>query len=327
MEIGMGRRISALALTLLIIMGCVVTAFGAEVDSDRMRLNTPDSSGNTAFAVENMFPGDAHTKDFTVTVNHQKPVTLYYHADIRPGSEKLAEVMMVKIELPEKSVTLYEGLMRDMPNSLALDLAAEEKKVLYRITAYLETSVGNDYQFQSLIADFRWWYTEGGEPASVKLVGEKVLDRKYPRGSKFTFLLKDQTGKELQRMNNRDGLVEFVTLNFDKAGTYTYTIVEEAGNDRNIRYDDTVYTAIVTVTAGETACIATVTYEKDGEPYQLLPRFVNRSKNTDSSGTPDNPKTADAGNLDVYLPVLAMSGLGLILLLLPGRRKKEERNG
>ncbi len=150
----------SLLLALLLVIGCSMTAFAAETDSDKMRLNTPDESGNTAFAVENMFPGDAETKDFTVKVNHKKPITLYYHADIRPGYEKLAEVMMVKIELPEKSITLYDGLMRDMPSALEHQLTADEKEVIYRITAYLDTSVGNDYQFQSLIADFRWWYEE-----------------------------------------------------------------------------------------------------------------------------------------------------------------------
>ncbi len=158
-------RLLALLLSLLLLAGISSVAFAAEVDTDTMKLNTPDKSGNTAFAVTNMFPGDAETKDFTVKVAHKEPVTLYYHADIRPGSEKLAEVMMVRIELPEKGVTLYDGLMRDMPSALEYPLAAGEKEVIYRITAYLDTSVGNDYQYKSLTADFRWWYAE--EPAAT----------------------------------------------------------------------------------------------------------------------------------------------------------------
>ncbi len=147
-------------LLLLFVIGISTTAFAAEWDSDTIKLNIPDTSGNTAFAVTNMFPGDAETKDFTIKVNHKNPITLYYHADIRPGSEKLSEVMMVKIELPEKSRILYDGLMRDMPSALEHELAANEKEMIYRITVYLDTSVGNDYQYKRLIADFRWWYTE-----------------------------------------------------------------------------------------------------------------------------------------------------------------------
>lgn len=32
----------------------------------------------------------------------------------------------------------------------------------YEITAYLDTSVGNDYQNKDLIADFKWWVEETG---------------------------------------------------------------------------------------------------------------------------------------------------------------------
>ncbi len=160
------KPLVSLLLALLLVVGCSTTADAAEVDSVKMRLNTPGESGSTAFAVENMFPGDAEVKDYTVKVAHKEIVTLYYHADIRPGYEKLAEVMMVKIELPEEGITLYDGLMGDMTNALEHQLAADEKEVIYRITAYLDTGVGNEYQFKSLIADFRWWYQEETEDST-----------------------------------------------------------------------------------------------------------------------------------------------------------------
>ena len=33
-------------------------------------------------------------------------------------------------------------------------------ELYYEITAYLDTSVGNDYQNKDLIADFSWWVEE-----------------------------------------------------------------------------------------------------------------------------------------------------------------------
>lgn len=347
------KQLLAFVSALLLVIGCSMTAFAAETDSDKMRLNTPDESGNTAFAVENMFPGDAETKDFTVKVNHKEPITLYYHADIRPGYEKLAEVMMVKIELPEKSNTLYDGLMRDMPSALEHQLASDEKEVIYRITAYLDTSVGNDYQFQSLIADFRWWYEEetsgGGEDpdpdkpssAPVKFAAEKILDGQYPRGNEFSFVLTDEDGKTVQTVKNRDGLIEFDTIRFNKAGTYTYYIREQVGSDDDIRYDTAIYKAIVTVTEEADAYAATVSYEKDGETYQVLPRFVNKTKEDNSGdepGTteptdptdpslpdaPDNPKTGDDSNITLYLTMMLGSLAALIFLLFLMKRKKEE---
>ncbi len=325
------RQLLALLLAVLLVMGLSTTTFAAEVDTDTMELNAPEVSGNTAFSVTNMFPGDAETKDFTVKVDHKKPITLYYHADIRPGSEKLAEVMMVKIELPEKGVTLYDGLMRDMPSALEHQLAADETEIIYRITAYLDTSVGNDYQYKSLIADFRWWYSEEAEepetlaPVSVKIAAEKVMDGKYPRGKDFTFVLKDEAGNVIQTVTNRDGVIEFNALTFQQEGTYTYTLTEKAGSNGKIDYDDTVYKIVVTVTQGEDAYSATVTYEKDGNPYTVLPRFVNKTKGTNPPVDPDNPKTGDDSRIGLYLSACVGSALAILLLLfITTRRKKEE---
>ncbi len=152
------KQLIYLLLTLTFIMGFPMTAFAD--DAKTIRLKKENKSVNSPFDVVNMFPGDAETKEFVVKVSHKKPITLYYHADIQLGSEKLAEVMMVKIELPEKGILLYDGLMRDMPSALEHVLEANESEIVYRITAYLETSVGNDYQYKSLKADFRWWYSK-----------------------------------------------------------------------------------------------------------------------------------------------------------------------
>ncbi len=173
------KSLGWLLLVFLLITGSSMTVFAAETDEEKIRLNKPNQSGNTAFSVENMFPGDAVSKEVTVKVKHKEPIILYYCAEIRPEYEKLAEVMMVKIELSKKNITLYDGLMRDMPGSLEHLLAADEKEITYRITAYLDTSVGNEYQYQRFVADFYWWYAE--EPDSEKPDDEKPDDGKQER--------------------------------------------------------------------------------------------------------------------------------------------------
>ena len=120
---------------------------------------------NTAFAVGNMFPGDANTKYFRVRVSYHDKITVHYKAAVRPGYEKLAEVLKVRVNLLSTGETMYDGLMRDMPESLTHKLASKKSatdELYYEITAYLDTSVGNDYQNKDLIADFRWWVEETG---------------------------------------------------------------------------------------------------------------------------------------------------------------------
>lgn len=120
---------------------------------------------NTPFQVENMFPGDSETKYFRVRVSYHDKITVHYKATVRPGYEKLAEVLKVRVKLLSTGETMYDGLMRDMPESLTHKLASKKSttdELYYEITAYLDTSVGNEYQNNDLIADFKWWVEETG---------------------------------------------------------------------------------------------------------------------------------------------------------------------
>ena len=123
---------------------------------------------NAPFNVVNMLPGDAVTQNYNVRVSHSGDVTVRLRAIIRPGYEKLAEVLMLRVELPAGE-TLYDGLMRDMPRSVNHKLTASgstTSDLEYELTAYLDTSVGNEYQNQELVADFHWW-VEGKEQSHL----------------------------------------------------------------------------------------------------------------------------------------------------------------
>ena len=123
---------------------------------------------NAPFNVVNMLPGDAVTQNYNVRVSHSGDVTVRFRAIIRPRYEKLAEVLKLRVELPA-GVILYDGLMRDMPRSVNHKLTASgstTSDLEYELTAYLDTSVGNKYQNQELIADFHWW-VEGKEQSHL----------------------------------------------------------------------------------------------------------------------------------------------------------------
>lgn len=120
---------------------------------------------NTAFTVGNMFPGDSETKYFRVRVSFHDTITVHYKATVRPGYEKLAEVLKVRVKLLTTGETLYDGGIAAMPEGLTHKLASKKSttdELYYEITAYLDTSVGNDYQNKDLLADFKWWVEETG---------------------------------------------------------------------------------------------------------------------------------------------------------------------
>ncbi len=73
-----------------------------------------------------MLPGDSETKYFRCG----RPITIQSPCitkpTVRPGYEKLAEVLKVRIRLLSAGETTYDGLMRDMPESLTHKLASKK---------------------------------------------------------------------------------------------------------------------------------------------------------------------------------------------------------
>ncbi len=136
---------------------------------------------STPFNCSNMFPGDSETKTYLIEVSHKGTVTVRFHADIRAGYEKLAEVLKCKVTLHGENTHLYDGLMRDMPESINHRISSvfgKTTKLTYDITIYLDTSVGNAYMNKELIADFRWWVEESGgapNPPAVTTEPEETI--------------------------------------------------------------------------------------------------------------------------------------------------------
>ena len=136
-------------------------AEGEEVTLKLYRNHVEDS---TPFQVNNMFPGDAETKSYYLEVSYKGNLTVHFRADVRSGYEKLAEVLKCRVSLGNGTL-LYDGLMKDMPDSIPYTLpysSGTTETVIYDITAYLDTSVGNEYMAKELYADFRWWVNEDG---------------------------------------------------------------------------------------------------------------------------------------------------------------------
>lgn len=129
--------------------------------AEKLYLYKANPDDNTSFNVGNMLPGDSITKYYCVKTTYKNNVTVRYHADIRSGSYTLAKALNCRIKLITTGETLYDGAIGDMPKSLNYTLpykkSSGDAELYYEITAYLDTSVGNDCANRSLTADFRWW--------------------------------------------------------------------------------------------------------------------------------------------------------------------------
>jgi len=143
------KRTTALLLAISLFFCVSTTALAA------------DQVTGVPFTVPNMFPGDSVAEEYTVTVRHRDPLTLYFGIDIPNVDNKLAEVLHVKVVLPSRGVTLYDGLMKDIPTSgVPVVLPRGENKMVYAITVTLPTSAGNEYRNLDLTVDLLWWYEQ-----------------------------------------------------------------------------------------------------------------------------------------------------------------------
>lgn len=143
-----------------------------------LRLYDKNPRENDPFHVVNMFPGDRITQYYRVEVSYRGTVTVHFGTEIRPGYEKLSEVLKAKVTLLTTGETLYDGLMAEMPESLDHKLGSEtdtKDELFYEITAYLDTSVGNDYQDKGLVADFNWWVEETENLTPSQQTGDSLI--------------------------------------------------------------------------------------------------------------------------------------------------------
>lgn len=163
------KKIKTVIIVLAVLLALSLSALGGILIYSKSAKNAFAAAAvpnNFITAGENkIYPDSCETKYFRVRISYHDTVTVHYKAAVRQGSEKLAEVMKIKVKLLTVGETVYDGPIADMPESLTHRLSSEKSttdELYYEITMYLDTSAGNEYQNKDLIADFKWWVEETG---------------------------------------------------------------------------------------------------------------------------------------------------------------------
>ena len=159
-------------------------------------------------------------------------------------------------------------------------------------------------------------------PVELQLQAAKTMEGREPgKTEKFGFRVVDAKGNVIREAENDLGMVTFAPIVIEKAGTYRYDIMEPWGGNEKIWYDKAVYTVTAEVVAVEDTPgegrleIASITYEKDGQPYDGEPPvFANRK-------APKLPPTGDQSRMGFWLALLGLAGAGALVIFLRRRRK------
>lgn len=142
---------------------------------------------------------------------------------------------------------------------------------------------GNDFEIlpdQTVSADIL--NKKDLSSVSVFLKALKYVNNATPSDAqKYTFYLKDASGRQIQSVKNVQAAVNFQELKYSEAGTYTYYLMEANDGDADVQYSELVYEADVEVTEIETSegykLAADVTYRiPGGGIVRGTPEFMNR---------------------------------------------------
>ena len=153
-----------------------IDVYAAEQEGTVICLDSRHLEENKKFEAVNLFPGDYRTQYYRVSTNFRDTVTVHFGIQVREGSEKLGEVLQLRVTLlgAEQDEILYEGSFNNLVNAVDHILVSETgektQELVYEITAFLTTDVTNEYQGQALVADFTWWVEENEDSADDSAV-------------------------------------------------------------------------------------------------------------------------------------------------------------
>ncbi len=157
---------------------------------------------------------------------------------------------------------------------------------------------------EAISARFDNIYEVTGE-AVVKLEGKKYLEGRQLKDGEFTFLLKDADGEIIEdTVNDAEGNFgfEIAYTPEDIGNTYEYTVVEQAGDLKDIKYDGKEYKVSVTVKDNGDGTIAAEVDVRAG-------LFGNDEIVFENEVIPPTPKTGDNINMMLYA-LMALTALG-----------------
>ena len=123
------------------------------------------------------------------------------------------------------------------------------------------------------------------EGTTVIIGAMKTLEGRTLAAGEFTFKLTGADGRTYEAKNAADGRIEFPAIDFDKVGTYDFTLVEMNDGQTGITYDGRSYKVTVVVTDdGKGNLVANVTW-----PNGTPPTFKNTYTKPVPAVTPGAP--------------------------------------
>ena len=149
---------------------------------------------------------------------------------------------------------------------------------------------------------------------TVIIGATKTLDGRSLAAGEFTFKLTGADGRTYEAKNAADGRIEFTAIDFDKVGTYDFTLAEVNDGQANITYDDRSYKVTVVVTDdGKGNLVANVTWPNGAPP--TFKNIYTKPAPAVTPGTSDEPPAFFAKTGDKTMPIVCAA---ILMVLVAG---------
>lgn len=188
----------------------------------------------------------------------------------------------------------------------------------------VKVTLGDDGALKAeTVGELKFVNTYSAKPTSVSLKATKVLKGAQLTDGAFTFELLNNDEVMDSVTNDAEGNIAFKELTLDKAGTYTFKIVEVAGDKKGMTYDATEHTVTVRVDDNGQGQLVVAAIEGDNPTFtNTYVEPTDKPESTDksgASGAPSNAQIPKMGDANMALPTVlcliavACIGVGVIV--------------
>lgn len=188
--------------------------------------------------------------------------------NVRQTKKNAADGRVTFDAIDYAQVGTYHYTIKEKDNSLGgVTYDKKEIKATVKVTDDGNGQLVAQVSYDTANPTFRNTYL--AKETTATLEANKVLTGRELKANEFAFDLIGPDGKVVDTAKNaKDGKISFKELTFKTAGTYTYTIKEQAGALGGVKYDTKVIKATVTVTDdGKGQLHATVAYENNQNTF------------------------------------------------------------
>ena len=148
------KRSLVVFLMVVMLASVVLPCMSVDAAGNSIELSTSDPKENQSFQISNMVPGEQYTQTYRVNASCSGDMKVGIRAFVAQGNEKLANALQMSVKLVDTDKVLYTGYVQDMDWAKAGISSSQE--LVYEVTFFLDSSVGNDYQNLSVTVNLEW---------------------------------------------------------------------------------------------------------------------------------------------------------------------------